>query len=200
MAPALYKGQLTTWKDDRGFGFITPDGGGKDIFLHISALPRAGRRPLDGDTILYEKVTEPDGKVRATRAFIQDIAPQSVSVRSQPKQTDWMSSLAGVVSLLATAAFIIPSAYKASQPRFDTNLSSSPTVQPETLTPSTALQSAIDPNCIIKGNISISSGNKLYHVPGMEDYDWTEIHPDKGERWFCTEAEAIAQGWRKAPR
>ncbi|MDJ1170725.1 cold shock domain-containing protein [Roseofilum sp. BLCC_M154] len=36
MKPTLHKGQLATWKDDRGFGFIQPDNGGKEVFLHIS--------------------------------------------------------------------------------------------------------------------------------------------------------------------
>jgi cold shock CspA family protein len=48
-------GKLTTWKDDRGFGFIQPDDGGKDVFLHISALRNASWRPQVGDTILYER-------------------------------------------------------------------------------------------------------------------------------------------------
>jgi len=39
------RGKLTTWKDDRGFGFIKPDQGGKDVFLHISAVNGASRRP-----------------------------------------------------------------------------------------------------------------------------------------------------------
>lgn len=56
------------------------------------------------------------------------------------------------------------------------------------------------PGCTIKGNISHGTGNKIYHLPGMEDYKSTIIHPTKGERWFCTESEAIANGWRKAPR
>jgi cold shock CspA family protein len=55
-------------------------------------------------------------------------------------------------------------------------------------------------NCNIKGNISVSSGNKLYHVAGMEDYEGTIIDPSKGEKWFCSESEAIAAGWRRAPR
>jgi len=51
---------------------------------------------------------------------------------------------------------------------------------------------------VIKGNISVSSGAKIYHVPGDKSYDQTVIDPAKGERWFCTEAEAVAAGWRKS--
>jgi cold shock CspA family protein len=65
MKPVLQKGQLTTWKDDRGFGFIQPDKGGKEVFVHISALKGAGRRPRVGDTLLYELVTQSDGRVSA---------------------------------------------------------------------------------------------------------------------------------------
>lgn len=56
------------------------------------------------------------------------------------------------------------------------------------------------PGCDIKGNISLRSGEKIYHVPGQEDYENTVISPDKGERWFCNEQEAIDNGWRKANR
>jgi hypothetical protein len=56
------------------------------------------------------------------------------------------------------------------------------------------------PGCNIKGNISITTGDRLYHLPGMEDYESTRISLERGERWFCTEQEAIASGWRKAPR
>lgn len=51
---------------------------------------------------------------------------------------------------------------------------------------------------VIKGNISLSTGEKIYHVPGGEFYDQTVITAAKGERWFCTEAEAVAAGWRKS--
>lgn len=54
--------------------------------------------------------------------------------------------------------------------------------------------------CIIKGNISFDSGEKIYHVPGGEFYDSTTIDPAYGERWFCTEEEAIANGWRRSSR
>ncbi|MGB3295776.1 MAG: cold shock domain-containing protein, partial [Phormidesmis sp.] len=77
MTSVLKKGILTKWKDDRGFGFIRPEGVNQDVFLHISALKKAGRRPKVGDTILYECVAEPNGKMRATKASIQGVVSQS---------------------------------------------------------------------------------------------------------------------------
>lgn len=52
--------------------------------------------------------------------------------------------------------------------------------------------------CTIKGNIAQESGERIYHVPGCEYYTRTVISEEKGERWFCSEAEAVAAGWRKA--
>ncbi len=51
--------------------------------------------------------------------------------------------------------------------------------------------------CAIKGNIN-AKGKRIYHLPGGKWYDRTRIDPAKGERWFCSEAEARAAGWRKA--
>jgi micrococcal nuclease len=51
--------------------------------------------------------------------------------------------------------------------------------------------------CVIKGNIN-SKGEKIYHVPGGKYYEATVLEPEKGERWFCSEAEAVAAGWRRS--
>jgi len=53
--------------------------------------------------------------------------------------------------------------------------------------------------CTIKGNIS-AKGERIYHVPGQENYDQTVVSPSKGERWFCSEEEARVAGWRRAHR
>ncbi|MDR0501220.1 MAG: thermonuclease family protein [Coriobacteriales bacterium] len=50
----------------------------------------------------------------------------------------------------------------------------------------------------IKGNISTTTGEKIYHMPGQKYYDATIIDESKGERWFRSEAEAQAAGWRKS--
>ncbi|WP_075293385.1 hypothetical protein [Pararhizobium arenae] len=57
-----------------------------------------------------------------------------------------------------------------------------------------------DSACDIKGNISINRGERIFHVPGQENYLDTKIRANYGERWFCSEAEARAAGWRKAGR
>lgn len=51
--------------------------------------------------------------------------------------------------------------------------------------------------CNIKGNIS-AEDEKIYHVPGCKSYTVTKIDPARGEKMFCSEAEAKAAGWRKA--
>lgn len=53
-------------------------------------------------------------------------------------------------------------------------------------------------DCPIKGNISRSGGEKIYHPPWSPAYDRTVIDESAGERWFCDEAEALAAGWRPA--
>lgn len=55
-----------------------------------------------------------------------------------------------------------------------------------------------DPSCAIKGNVN-SKKEKIYHTPSSRDYDRTDIKPEEGDRWFCTENEAQAAGFR-APR
>lgn len=59
-------------------------------------------------------------------------------------------------------------------------------------------QQAAPSGCAIKGNIG-SGGDRIYHVSESPWYSRTIIDESKGERWFCSEEEAKAAGWR-APR
>ena len=77
MKPVIRKGKLTVWKDDRGFGFIKPSDGGQDVFLHISALKKANRRPQVGDVIQYQLTDDKNGKICACNAFIEEATSQS---------------------------------------------------------------------------------------------------------------------------
>ena len=72
----------------------------------------------------------------------------------------------------------------------------------EWFTPSTSpplLDYLVQPGCKVKGNISYNEGKRIYHLPGMEDYETTVIDPRRGEKWFCSETDAQNSGWSKAP-
>lgn len=57
---------------------------------------------------------------------------------------------------------------------------------------------APDPSCSIKGNVN-SRKDKIYHTKSSRSYDRTNVRPEEGDRWFCTEQEASDAGFR-APR
>lgn len=61
------------------------------------------------------------------------------------------------------------------------------------------MPSAPTGSCAIKGNIG-ASGACIYHLPGMRDYAKVRITASRGERFYCSELEAIAAGCRRAKR
>jgi cold shock protein len=51
----MQKGTVKFYNDQKGFGFIQPDGGGKDVFVHATALERAGMRGLvEGQKVSFD--------------------------------------------------------------------------------------------------------------------------------------------------
>jgi CspA family cold shock protein len=59
-------GTVKFFNTDRGYGFITNESGGKDAFVHISAVERAGMTTLkEGQKVSYELETGRDGKASA---------------------------------------------------------------------------------------------------------------------------------------
>ncbi|WEX76022.1 cold-shock protein [Sinorhizobium numidicum] len=60
-------GTVKFFNQDKGFGFITPDGGAKDVFVHISAVQAAGLATLnDGQKVTFD--TEPDRMGKGPKA------------------------------------------------------------------------------------------------------------------------------------
>jgi cold shock CspA family protein len=59
------EGTLAKWNDDRGFGFIAPTQSTPEVFVHISAFPRSGRRPTIGERLTFEIEIDSTGKKRA---------------------------------------------------------------------------------------------------------------------------------------
>lgn len=85
---AIEKGKLIRWLDEKGFGFIKPENGKNDLFIHISAI-KSNRKPIIGDTILYEIDFDATGKPRATNAIIEGVSqPLTLTpLKSQYKST-----------------------------------------------------------------------------------------------------------------
>lgn len=57
-----YKGILTNWKDEKGFGFITPASGNKQVFVHIKSFVNRQRRPIGNERLTYELKTDANGR------------------------------------------------------------------------------------------------------------------------------------------
>ena len=104
MAMTESKGVLKTWKDDRGFGFIKPDDGSDDIFIHISALKGSERRPYRGETVYYQVEHGDDGKSKAVNARIE-----GVTVSSEKKEGGktglWIAVAVVIVLVVGVAAY-----------------------------------------------------------------------------------------------
>lgn len=63
----MANGTVKWFNATKGFGFIAPEGGGDDVFVHISAVERAGLRGLnDGQAVTFEVEQGRNGKVSAT--------------------------------------------------------------------------------------------------------------------------------------
>lgn len=100
MTNTVYKGVLKTWKDDRGFGFIQPDNGDKDIFIHISSLKGMARRPNRGDVMFYEVAQDGGGKFKAINARIEGV---EFVGKTGKLGKFWLWLLAAVLGLVSVA-------------------------------------------------------------------------------------------------
>jgi cold shock protein len=65
----MTKGTVKFYNEQKGYGFIQPDDGGKDVFVHATALERAGVRALrEGQKVSFDTQTDPrSGKVAVGR-------------------------------------------------------------------------------------------------------------------------------------
>jgi cold shock CspA family protein len=104
-------GTLRSWNDERGFGFIAPTNGGREVFVHISAFPRDGSRPTIGEKLTFELVKSPDGKHRAL-SVVRLAVGQRAKSTGPPKSHDRpRSSGAGHAISLVLVACISAYAY-----------------------------------------------------------------------------------------
>ena len=85
------QGKVFNWNDDKGFGFVEPNGGGERAFVHIKAFKSRSRRPVNGEVIVYELVRENNNRYKA-----ENIKFARSNIQSKANS----SSLAGVFAVV----------------------------------------------------------------------------------------------------
>ena len=75
-----YQGKISNWKDDKGFGFINPNGGGNQVFVHIKSFANRQRRPVGDELVTYELKIDAKGRAQAENvAFVGERTPSNIS-------------------------------------------------------------------------------------------------------------------------
>lgn len=70
----MQTGTVKWFNDSKGFGFIQPENGGKDVFVHISAVERAGLRTLAEGQVVEFELQESRGRMAAANLSIKKAA------------------------------------------------------------------------------------------------------------------------------
>lgn len=96
------EGTITSWDDDRAFGFITPTDPGPRVFVHLKAFRRGFEPPRVGQLVEYQIGENADGKQRAEQVQQLNLAPKPIVARATPTLVARRSN-----SYLAIPAFIL---------------------------------------------------------------------------------------------
>jgi len=76
-----YQGKLTQWNDEKGFGFITPNGGSERVFVHIKSFQSRHRRPAEDVLLTYELQVDTNGRARAENIAFAGAARPAVAAQ-----------------------------------------------------------------------------------------------------------------------
>jgi len=105
-----FEGILQVWNAERGHGIIVPEGGGQQLFVHVSAFPTDGPPPTQDECLSFEIVTGRDGRKQAAkvrrsqRKVAQAWAAPAPPRRVQPQRRGW--GLALGLALTASAGLL----------------------------------------------------------------------------------------------
>lgn len=75
-----HQGKITHWKDEQGFGFISPDKEGEQVFVHIKSFANRQRRPVVQEAVSYEINTDAKGRKQAQSVIFVNESAQSLAL------------------------------------------------------------------------------------------------------------------------
>lgn len=110
-------GKLTSWNDEKGFGFITPSNSPQQLFVHISAFPRDEQRPSINEFLSYEAEVGKNGKPQAVR--VQRLANSSSRKRTTKGKSVNVTSILLVAVVVVTVGFAARSYFSRYSHRLD---------------------------------------------------------------------------------
>ena len=77
-----YQGKITRWQDAQGYGFISPNQGGAEVFVHIKSFANRQRRPEVGQIVTYELAQDERGRRQARATDFVGAAKKARNARS----------------------------------------------------------------------------------------------------------------------
>lgn len=95
-----FAGRITEWHDDKGYGFVVPNGGGERAFVHVKKFERLRRRPEEGDLLSYEVARDEKGRLAATRVRV---AGQAVATQDKTSKLRIPHAFLGFMAIAAIA-------------------------------------------------------------------------------------------------
>lgn len=174
---------------------------GSEAVIPVSTRPNPTRTPrLTPEASGTSPVATLD--VMATATFFAEQVAETQTVEAQaPTDVSAPETPMPTESILPTQPVAPPTGAPTVEPATRTPLPNDGVTGGEALGECTTGCSVSTPpaGCVIKGNVN-SDNAKIYHTPGQRDYERTQIRPEQGDAWFCTEAEAAAAGFRHAQR
>ncbi len=99
------KGKISSWNDEKGYGFIAPNDGGEKVFVHIKAFRNRSRRPENGQLVTYALSADNQGRPCAIQVTLSGDCIQKVARHTG----DSLSIVAAILFIVIVGASVLVS-------------------------------------------------------------------------------------------
>jgi hypothetical protein len=196
----IERGKL--WPDWTPMAVIGPDLAADGITWKSVRDPDDSVGWMQAEYLLPPHLVPPTGTPTATSTATQTPTLTPTPTRTPPATATALAATAvPVITPLVAATAASPTVLRSPSPAAGGVVPGVPSAAvPNTAPPATPTGARTAcPPCCVKGDIT-ERGELVYHIPGGALYNSVVIGDRPGERWFCSELDAQAAGWRKSAR